>query len=106
MNSNGHYATKKSESPTCIMEYRLGPHHWAGFDAAGAMGPILGLEVSAEARDYAWDKVSAQGCFRRLTLFPEGDSRDAPVGELIRRLRAALDEHHPAAVAIFGWSEK
>src|SRR5262249_30862893 len=42
----------------------------------------------------------------RLTLFPEGDSRDAPVGELIRRLRAALDEHHPAAVAIFGWSEK
>jgi glycosyltransferase involved in cell wall biosynthesis len=106
MKANGHFVADEPPPLTCIMEYRLGPHHWARFDAAGALGPILGLEVSAETRDYAWDKVSGEGCFRRLTLFPEGDSRTAPGSEVIRRLRAALDQHQPEAVAILGWSEK
>jgi glycosyltransferase involved in cell wall biosynthesis len=86
------------------MDYRLAPFSWTRLQAAAQLGPILGLEMSAETSEYAWDKVSEPGKFARVTLFPEGESRTAPRPEMRRCLRAALDRHHPCSVAIVGWS--
>jgi hypothetical protein len=86
---------------TCVMDQRLGPYHWARLHAAGSKGPILGLEMSGETIEYAWEKVAAPGNFQRVTLFADCDSRTAPTTELKRRVWATLDKHRPGAVAIF-----
>ena len=88
----------------CVMDYRLGPFGWMRLQAASSKGLVLGLEMSAETSDYAWDKVQAKGDFNRVTLFPEKECNAAPISEIICRLHAALDQHRPATVAIFGWS--
>jgi glycosyltransferase involved in cell wall biosynthesis len=90
----------------CILFDRLGPYHWARLNAAGALFPTVGVEVSGETSDYAWEKVTGQGAFERLTLFPGEDSHARPASEVARRLHGTLDDQQPAAVAIHGWSEK
>ena len=94
----------RAGAPTCVMDYRLAPFSWARLQAAAELGPVLGLEMSAETSEYAWDKVNEPGRFVRVTLFPKGESRAAPSGEMRRCLRAALDRHQPNSVAIVGWS--
>ena len=93
-------------SRLCVLFDRFGPYHWARLNAAGALFPTVGVEVSGETSDYAWEKVKGQGTFERLTLFPGEDSRARPASDVARRLHKTLDEQQPAAVAIPGWSEK
>lgn len=93
-----------ADAATCVMDYRLGPFNWARLQAAAHIGPVLGLEMSAETSEHAAEKIEAPAEFSRVTLFPEGESRTAPLREMRRRLRAALDQHRPASVAIVGWS--
>jgi glycosyltransferase involved in cell wall biosynthesis len=90
----------------CVIFHRLGPYHWARLNAAGALFPTLGLEISAESTEYRWDKVSGQSTFHRVTLFPESDARIENPYELVDRVHKALDEHQPSAVAIPGWSDR
>lgn len=90
----------------CIIFHRLGPYHWARLNAAGKIGPTVGLEVSGETAEYAWNRVEGAGAFTRVTLFPEQDSRQAPPTEVARRIHQTLDEQDPAAVAIPGWWDK
>lgn len=89
---------------TCVMDYRLSPFCWTRLQSASRCGPVLSLEMSAETREYAWEKVETKGDFTRVTLFPEGEAYDAPRQEMLHRLHAVLDQHRPAAVAIVGWS--
>ena len=93
-------------SRICVLFDRLGPYHRARLNAAGALFPTVGLELSGETSDYAWEKVKGQGTFERRTLFPGEDSHARPASEVARRLHKTLDEQQPAAVAIPGWSEK
>src|SRR6266404_7910506 len=88
----------------CVMDYSVEPFGWARLQAAARLGPLLGLEMSAESPDHSLDRVQVQGDFLRVTVFPKGDGRQAPATEMIRRLHAALDEHQPQSVAIVGWS--
>ena len=91
-------------APICVMDYRLSPFCWIRLQAAARHGPVLGLEMSSETSEYAWDKVERPGDFQRVTLFKDVESCHAPLAEVRRRLHAALDQHRPASVAIVGWS--
>lgn len=88
----------------CVMDYRLSPFCWTRLQAASRCNRVLGLEMSANIRAYAWDKVDIKGDFTRVTLFPEGEADDAPLPEMLRRLHSTLDHYRPASVAIVGWS--
>src|SRR5438046_3098384 len=91
-------------SLTCVMDYRIGPFGWARLQAAARLGPLLGLEMSADNSEHPLERIQVQGDFLRVTVFPEGQSEEVPAHEMIRRLHAALDQHRPQSVAIVGWS--
>ena len=89
-----------------VIFHRLGPYHYARLQAASRALPVLAIELSAETSEYAWDKVGAESGFKRVTLFPEGDSRKASPQELAKRLIACLETHLVNVVFIPGWSDK
>jgi glycosyltransferase involved in cell wall biosynthesis len=89
-----------------VIFHRLGPYHWARLQAASREYPLLAIELSAETSEYPWDKVEAEAGFKRVTLFLEGDSRNATPRELAKRLIACLETHPVKVVAIPGWSDK
>ena len=49
--------------------------------------------------------MEGEAGFKRVTLFPDGDSRRAKAGEVRNRLYSVLREHNPQAVAVPGWSD-
>ena len=88
-----------------VLFNRLGPYHWARLTAAAQTMPVAAIELSADTKVAdTWENVGGPACFARVTLFPEGDWRDVPVDELVKRLETALDQQRPAALAISGWS--
>jgi glycosyltransferase involved in cell wall biosynthesis len=89
-----------------VIFHRFGPYHFARLEAAARHGEVAGIELGAETREYQWTKVEETAGFRRITLFPEGDSRLSPTHELEKRMRNALSASVPDVVAIPGWSEK
>lgn len=95
----------KGARRVAIIVARLGPYHVARLAAAGAaLGAefCTALEVAAENREYAWDRVESQG-FRRRTLIQDRDYQDVPARERSRLMRGALEEERPDVVAISGW---
>lgn len=89
-----------------VLFHRLGPYHVARLRAAAGDQPITAIEFSSDTDEYAWTKIEGVSEFRRITLFPDGDSRAASAKELSLRLRKTLTELAPKAVAIPGWSDK
>ena len=89
-----------------IIFHRFGPYHWARLQATCKVLPILAIELSSETEEYLWDKVGGASGFKRVTLFPEGDSRKATTKELSRRLEDCLDANCVKMVAIPGWGDK
>jgi 1,2-diacylglycerol 3-alpha-glucosyltransferase len=89
-----------------IIFHRLGPYHWIRLAAASSRCSVVAIELSAETDEYSWDRVKGAAPFKRITLFKEHNSRRSPVGELVRRLHAALNECCPSVVLIPGWSDK
>jgi len=81
---------------------RLGPYHLARLIALNRLTRVSALELSRLDTTYQWDEVRG-GEFRRLTLFAEGPWNDHPAGEVISKVRRALDEIAPEVVAIPGW---
>ena len=67
--------------------------------------PVTAIEVAGETSTYQWNKVNSGSTFPRRTLFPEADGNAIALRALELRLRRALDEAGPAAVAIPGWSD-
>lgn len=95
----------KGARRVAIIVARLGPYHVARLAAAGAVlgaESCIALEVAAENREYAWDRVEVQG-FRRRTLIQDRDYQDVPARERSRMMRDALEEERPDVVAISGW---
>ena len=94
-----------SNRPTVAVLFdRFGPYHLARIGSAAPYLTVVGVELSAETKEYAWDKVADSDRFRRVTVFPDGSARDATMEEVRKRLFAHLDAIKPAAVAIPGWS--
>lgn len=84
---------------------RLGPYHVARLTAASACfekDRFLALEVAAESREYAWDRVETQG-FRRRTAIADRDYQDVSDSDRAEALRRTLEEEQPEVVAIVGW---
>lgn len=88
-----------------VIFHRLGPYHVARLSAAAAIMDLTAVELAAQTREYAWDFVDVGKSFRRVTLFPEGDSRSAASPEVRRRLQAALDTVRPEVVVVPGWAD-
>lgn len=89
-----------------VIFHRLGPYHLARLEAAARVCELTAIELSAETGEYAWEKVPGARGFKRVTLFPRGDSREAAADEVRSRVRHALDAAWPEVVAIPGWSDR
>jgi 1,2-diacylglycerol 3-alpha-glucosyltransferase len=89
-----------------VIFHRFGPYHLARLEAAAQVSELTAIELSAETSEYGWDKAPGAHGYARVTLFPCGDSRTAMPEELHTRVRRALREARPEAVAIPGWSDR
>ncbi|MEY2508220.1 MAG: phosphatidyl-myo-inositol dimannoside synthase [Verrucomicrobiota bacterium] len=89
-----------------VIFHRFGPYHVARLEAAAQRCEIVGVELGSETAEYGWAKISGGHSFKRVALFPEGDSRGQPVRELEKRMRDVLAQERPDVVAIPGWSER
>ena len=83
---------------------RLGPYHVARLSATADVCEVVAIEIAAETKEYAWARVESANVCERVTLFPEGDGRVMTAKEMPQRMRFALSNCHPEAVAIPGWS--
>jgi len=88
-----------------VIFHRFGPYHFARLRAAGRLLQIVGIESSGVDETYAWDVVAGADSFQRMTLFDRADAQKLPAGEVVSRIRSALDTVHPAAVVIPGWAD-
>jgi 1,2-diacylglycerol 3-alpha-glucosyltransferase len=96
---------KRSPGPIAVLFDRLGPYHVARLRAAAKMLDIICIELSADTSEYMWDRVDASGV-RRVTLFPDGESRLFPAHEVRNRVAGTLNKFKPKVVAIPGWSHR
>lgn len=87
-----------------ILFHRLGPYHWARLKAAARVFELTAIEQAAETAEYAWNKVSGDDGFERVTLFASGETANIQQTQMAARVQAALDRAEPEAVAIPGWS--
>ena len=67
---------------------------------------MLGIEVAARSKEYAWEPVTDAARFRRTTLLQNETSSQAVPGVLRKRLHEVLCDDKPDAVAIPGWSSR
>ncbi|WP_051231018.1 glycosyltransferase family 4 protein [Kaistia adipata] len=90
-----------SHPRVAILFQRFGPYHVARLRAAAQKMPVIGIEMSATDRTYAW---AAEPCedLARLVVSPDIDAE--PMPRLFSKVAQALDRAHPDAVAIAGWS--
>jgi glycosyltransferase involved in cell wall biosynthesis len=88
-----------------VVFHRLGPYHFARLKAVGRVFPTVGLELSCADDTYAWDFIEGEDGFQRITLFEDKDSRTQPAAEIVRRIRAALEDCNPATVVVPGWAD-
>lgn len=86
-----------------VIFHRLGPYHLARLSALAARCELTVIELSATDQVYAWEQVSHDNQFKRVTLVQSLDgSSDAP--ERLRPLlQKALEDAAPDAVAVPGW---
>lgn len=100
-----HRRSERARPRVAVIVERLGPYHAARLAAAGAVlgeRAVLALEIAAESREYAWDRVSSSG-FRRRTLVTDADYKDVSARRRRAVTVAALEEEQPEAVAFCGW---
>lgn len=88
-----------------VIFHCLGPYHVARLAAAGKLVDLTAIELASESQEYAWDKVKSGDSFRRVTLFPTGDSRSVDNTEVRRRLHSTLGAAQPEIVVVPGWSD-
>lgn len=85
-----------------VLFHRFGPYHVARLKAAARCGKVIGIELSANSREYAWDVIRATGDFQRLTI--SSDDTKVPKIEIANRLSRALEELSPSVVFVNGWA--
>lgn len=96
-------SSKAASKPLVILFHRFGPYHIARLKGAAQFGPIVGLELSAETSDYAWDAVEEELPFQRETLFNNQQSRSVSYSKMKETMDQKLNELQPRVVAINGW---
>lgn len=89
-----------------VIFHRFGPYHCARLEAAARRCEVLGIELGGETSEYGWAKVKQTHSFKRVSLFPEADSRRQATNELETRMSTTLAASKPDVVAVPGWSEK
>lgn len=97
-------ATRRPNSPLTVLFHRFGPYHIARLRAAGAQGPLAGIELYAADRMYAWERIEGAEGFQRVTVFQSEITNRQTVKEIVRRIQLALTDIMPCVVAIPGWS--
>jgi 1,2-diacylglycerol 3-alpha-glucosyltransferase len=93
-------------NPIVVCWERFGPYHHARLGAAGKGMEVVGLEVSAIDKTYAWATVEGADGFRRRTLFSDRDAAVASAAELDSAITRALGGQRPAMIAVPGWSAR
>jgi 1,2-diacylglycerol 3-alpha-glucosyltransferase len=88
-----------------VIFHRFGPYHCARLEAAARHCDLTAIEVAGESSEYAWSRVSAAGSYRRITLFPTGDTREMSKARVSQAVGDALVDCQPDVVAIPGWSD-
>ena len=89
-----------------VIFHRFGPYHCARLEGASRRCTVVGIELGSETGEYQWAKLEPTNVFKRITLFPQSDSRSRLVEELEKAMTDALSACRPDAVAIPGWSDK
>jgi glycosyltransferase involved in cell wall biosynthesis len=89
-----------------VLFYRVGPYHFARLRAAGQQMRVTAVEYSNVDPFYAWDEVTGQKGFERVTLF-NGVAVERQSAEMIAaRVRAVLSGLRPEVVAVPGWHDR
>jgi 1,2-diacylglycerol 3-alpha-glucosyltransferase len=91
---------------TAFLFRRFGPYHHARLRALTRDIEVVGIEMSAADATYAWAAELPSQSFRQITLFRDRDVSHERGGEIIERVRDALDRIRPAVVAIPGWADR
>jgi glycosyltransferase involved in cell wall biosynthesis len=91
---------------TAVLFYRVGPYHFARLRAAGERMRVTVVEYSNVDPFYAWDEVSGQDGFERVTLFNGVPVEQQSAKMIAARVRAVLSELRPEVVAIPGWHDR
>lgn len=90
--------------PVAIYFRMFSPYILARINGAAARMPVVGIEGSRRSTVYAWEPRVGEELFARRTLFTDSAIDDKPAADMVRAIRAALDEADPAVVCITGWS--
>ena len=91
----------RSSLNCAVLVERIGPYHFSRLRAAAARMRIVALEFFGMDSTYAWDKISEDGGFQRVTLLDRDEKSSA---RLKKRVREALSSVAPDVVAIPGWA--
>jgi 1,2-diacylglycerol 3-alpha-glucosyltransferase len=102
LNSHRTLLPEKKLKRVTIILHRFGPYHLARLRAAGKVMDTTSIEIFKRDEVYDWDPISGADGFDRLTLF---EKHPQPSHELTKAIQTALDDCHPAVVAIPGWSD-
>jgi glycosyltransferase involved in cell wall biosynthesis len=97
---NGLVAAERRPVVAVVFQ-RFGPYHLARLRAAARHLSVVGVELSATDRTYAWDTEDCDD-FPRRVVSPDIDAE--PVWRLFAKVSQTLSREHPDAVAIAGWS--
>lgn len=91
-----------SRPRVAIVFQRFGPYHISRLEAAARHLAVIGIELSATDRTYAWASTKDSGRFRRIVVSPDIDAE--PIARMAAKVARTLSDARPDAVAIAGWS--
>jgi len=84
-----------------VLFARFGPYHVARLRALARAHEVVGIELSGENINYAWDSVGIDE-LNHVQLF-DGNHRTVEPKRLRHTVQRALSKHAPEAVAVPGW---
>ncbi len=88
-----------------VIFHHFGPYHFARLLAAARHVQLTAIEVAGQTDENAWSQLPQSTDYRRVTLFPTGDSRVMPSATVSHAVGRILDDIKPDALAIPGWSD-
>ena len=89
-----------------VLFHRVGPYHFARLEAAAQQMRVAVVEYSNVDSFYAWDEVTGQAGFERVTLFSGVPVEQQSAETITARVQVVLTELQPQVVFIPGWSGK
>src|ERR1700733_14779625 len=87
-----------------VLFHRLGPYHRARLGELASRCTLTAIEFCTVDNTYAWAAIAKEEAYPIVSLFTDADVDTKPTDEVVRKMKAALDEVKPQIVAIPGWS--